>query len=276
MSRIMKRMVSIAGVAGAAFGLVVGGVAVPAFAATSPYFLVVGTEMYPAPSATNGGHGCSTGLYSTQVTAGAPAYVSAIGSNVFAGKPCVIELERSANKGKTWKVIAPKLTVPAAAVITDAKTANYYDGPGNEARACIVGPKSVLHCGHAIALAKGKGTPAGGAEPVSYSKATVVDHATTGYCGTALYTFTPVKKASSKAGADVVGLFLKTTCSMYLQESRNGGKTWTTVSATYTLPAKAAETGGYTLITFPDGPGRLARSCVRAGTSKTAFCTTAW
>ncbi len=106
--------------------------------------------------------------------------------------------------------------------------------------------------------------------------ATMVDHAVAGYCATSLFTFTPVKKATSRVTADVVGLFLRTTCSMYLQQSRNRGRTWTTVSATYTLPARLAETASYTLASVPDGPGRLARSCVKAGASRTVFCTAAW
>lgn len=277
MSLITKRVASLAVAVTAAFGLMLGGMAVPALAAGhEPYFLVVGTETYPAPTIANEGHGCSTGLYSAQVSAGAPAYVAAIGSNVYAGVNCTVELERSANKGKSWNVIAPKLIVTPATVVTDAKTANYYDGPGYEARACIVAAKGVLHCGAAISLAKGKGTPAGGAAPVTYAQATVVARPIVGYCGTALFTSTLVKKAASKAGADVVGLSLKTTCSMYLQQSKNGGKTWTTVSPTYTLPAELAEAGGYTLTTVPDGPGKLARSCVKAGSSKTVFCTPAW
>ncbi len=277
MSRSTARIVGLAVAVTAAFGLVLGGAAVPALAASSPYFVVLGTELYPAPTVANGGHGCSTGLYSTQVSAGAPAYVAAIGSNIYAGAPCVVKLERSADKGKSWTVIAPALTVPAVAeVITDAKTGNYYDGPGFEARACVaLGAKAALHCGKAVSLAKGTGKPAGGPETVAYSKETTIVPAA-GYCGTALFGTTIAKTASSRAGADVVGLSLKTTCTMYLQDSRNGGKTWSTVSASYTLPAKFAETASYTLSTVPDGPGTLARSCVRSGTSKSVSCTAPW
>jgi hypothetical protein len=260
--------------------IVLGTGSSPALAAAKqspPYYVVLDAVAYPKPTAANLGHGCSAALYSAQVAKGKPAYVSEIGSNIEAGVPCTFMLERSANKGKTWDVIAPRVTLtPVTGVIVDTKTPYYDDGPGYEARACFTySTAKTPHCGAVLRLANGSGKPPAESEKVVYGKGAEAFAPGAGFCGSALFGTTEAKKASSQAVADVIGLSLAAPCSMYVQESANNGKTWATVSPTYKLPVTGfSEIASYSA-NYSDGPSRIARACVAIGSAK-PVCTAAW
>src|SRR6202162_5956542 len=85
------------------------------------------------------------------------------------GKTCTGWLERSVNKGRTWTVVSPKIAVPSnKTVFTWAKSADYADGPGRVARACVRLGSGPLVCGAAMGLRASSARDTGAAVPVSY------------------------------------------------------------------------------------------------------------
>jgi hypothetical protein len=262
-------MVSVAAVAAAVAGLVLGG-SVPASAADTPQtYMVLGTGVANDLA-------CGALIESAQMAVSGPAFVSVYIENQHAGAPCVGWLER-APKGKPFVIISPKISVPSSkAVFTWAKSADYADGPGLRARACVRKGTGKIVCSNAMTLLKSALKDAGTAEPVGYMQRQA-HNAPVFICSGTLSSTTPAKTATSKVDAFISDFSSTFPCSGVVQESTDGGNHWHNVSATHNVPVSgnfnAIMTMGFTT-RFADGKGTLARVCITYRGKK--FCSKGW
>lgn len=263
-------MITVAATAAAAAGLVLGG-AVPALAAGQ---VAASAQGYVVFDVTNDGP-CGGLLQSAQVTAAGPADVSVYIENQQSGKTCTGWLERSVNKGKNWTVVSPKIAVPSAGVVTWAKSADYADGPGRVARACVRSGSGAIVCGAAMGLRASAARDAGTAVPVSYVRRQASTSGSV-FCTGRLSSTTAGKTAATSVHAYVGDFAASAACTGVLESSANGGKTWQVVSglaAPASHKSAAVQTAAYGP-GFPDGKGRLARVCITAAGKST--CTRGW
>lgn len=265
--RVLERFVSVPAVVLATAGLVLGG-SVPALAADTPQAYVV---FHAANDLA-----CGALLLSGQPSPAGPADVSVYIENQKAGQPCTGWLERKTTTAKTWTIVSPKIAVPSAkTVFTWAKTADYADGPGLRARACVRKGAGTIVCSAAMTLAKSKARDTGAAEPAGYMQRSVHNPVFT--CSGTLSAVAAARTASSVVDAFISNFSSTKPCSGVLQESANGGKTWHDVSAVHNVPAPddfdAIMTMGFTG-RYADGAGHLARVCITV--SKKTYCTKGW
>ena len=255
--------------AAAVAGLVLGG-SVPALAADTP-------QAYRVLNIANDGL-CGAGLESAQTAASGPAFVSVYIENQRAGQPCVGWLER-APKGKPFGRVSPKISVPSSkALITWAKSADYADGPGLRARACVRRGTGAIVCGGAVTLLKSALKDTGAAEPVGYMQRQVHNLNNPVFsCSGTLSSTAPAKTATSKVDAFISDFSSTKPCSGVVQESADGGHHWHNVSVTHHDPAAGNAAGAFTMsftTRFADGKGTLARVCITF-LNKT-YCTKGW
>jgi hypothetical protein len=262
-----RRMVSVTVGVLATAGLVISGSG-PALAVDPPQAYVV---LYAADDLA-----CGALLLSAQVSPSGPADVSVYIENQNAHKACVGWLERSSNKGKTWVIVSPKVSVPSSnTVFTWAKTGDYADGPGLRARSCVRKGTGPVVCSAAMSLSKSKQRDTGASAPVGYMQRQV--HNSSFICSGTLSSAAAAKIATSVVDAFISNFSSTKPCSGVLQESTNGGKTWHAVSATHIIPApdndNAILTMGFTA-RYADGKGHLARVCITV--AKKTSCTKGW
>ncbi len=267
--RITKRIAAIAIAVTAAGGLVLGEAA-PALADTPQAYQIASAAIGSASS-------CEILLLSAQLTASGPAYVSAVTENTGA-KTCTSWIERSANKGKTWTILA-RHAIPHSTPGAFVKTGDYYDGPGNLAKPCVKYGTGKAACGTAVTLKSSKAKDTGGGLPLSYERPEATVLTSTSQCIGGLASTTTAKRSTPRVDA-LLGNVATTVgkpgpaCAAVLQVSANGGKSWKTVSATHVLPSPAnAVLFGFTA-TYADGTGHLARVCVTAAGKR--HCSAAW
>ncbi len=265
--RVSGRFLSVPAVALATAGLVLSG-SVPALAADTPQSYVVFNSANDLA--------CGGLLLSDQVTPAGAADVSVYIENQHAGQACTGWLERKTTAAKTWAIISPKLAVPSSKkVFTWAKSADYADGPGLRARACVRKGTGTIVCSDAMTLGKSKARDTGAAEPAGYMQRAV--HNTGFTCSGTLSATAQAKTASSVVDAFISNFSSSKACSGVLQESVNGGHSWHAVSAVHSLPSlfefDAFDNMGFTA-RYHDGKGVLARVCVTV--SKKQYCTKGW
>jgi len=108
------------------------------------------------------------GLWTSQVSAGDPAYIAASAFQLGSPYPCQAMIQTSTDGGHTWTAGTP-VTLPASPVLVtfSANTAAVYDGPGYLGRACAQASNAALVCTAAVSLGPGTGTPPGPALPAS-------------------------------------------------------------------------------------------------------------
>jgi hypothetical protein len=263
----VSRLVSVLTVAAATAGLVLVG-SVPALAADTPQTYVVFNSANDLA--------CGAYLLSDQLSPSGAADVSVYIENQKAGQACIGWLERKTTKAKTWTVVSPKIAVPSSkTVFTWAKTADYADGPGLRARACVRKGTGTIVCSAAMTLFKSKAKDTGAAEPVGYWQRTVHNPPFT--CSATLSSTAQARTASSVVGAFFSNFSNILSCTGVLQESDNGGRTWHNVSATHTIPVPdnfdSILTMGFTA-RYADGKGLLARVCITV--SKKTYCSKGW
>ncbi len=270
----MKRVAGIAVTLTAAAGLTVSG-AMPALAATTPSSFIGGPQINHSK--------CEVGLLIARLSSKTPADVAAEVYSTDPGHTCTAWVERSATKGTTnWSVASAKVAVPSVSGLEGiANTGLVYDGPGYKARACVRAGSAAAACTSVVSLAKGAGTatsPAFG--PVYASSRNVAfafgdNPSDPGLCAGVLAGSTTVKKT----GTTVLGLFDSEAvhCTGWIQSSANKGKTWTTVSpvVSFTSPNPKTDVLAFTAH-YADGPGHLARLCVKDMTSKQVSCSSSW
>jgi hypothetical protein len=259
-------MVTVAATAAVTGGLVFGG-AVQALAAAVQSYVVFDV-------AADGP--CGGLLQSAQVTAQGPMGVSVYVENQGSGRACTGWLERSVNRGKSWVVVSPKIAVPSSSVVTWAKSADYGDGPGKRARACVRSGSGPTVCSDAMSLGASSARDTGAAVPVSYVRRQVSSKGSVSCTGW-LSSTTTGKTATSFVHAYVGDFSSTSPCTGMLESSVNGGKTWHVVSATLDAAAShngaAIQTAAYGL-RYPDAKGHLARVCITAKSKR--YCTRGW
>jgi hypothetical protein len=257
-------MVTVATTAAVTGGLVLGG-AVQALASTVQGYVVFDVAADDA---------CGGLLQSAQVTAGGPAAVSVYIENQRSGRACTGWLERSVNKGKNWTVVSPKVAVPTAGVVTWAKTADYADGPGRIARACVRSGSGPVVCSDSMGLRASSARDTGTAVPLSYVRRQVSSSGSV-FCTGRLSSSTTGKTAASYVRGYLGDFSSIAPCTGVLETSSNGGKTWHVVSATLAAghAGAAIQTAAYGL-RYPDGKGHLARVCITAAGKH--YCTRGW
>jgi len=190
--RVSRWMVTVATTAAMTGGLVLGG-AVQALASTVQGYIVFDV-------AADGP--CGGLLQSAQVTAGGPAAAAVYIENQQSGRACTGWLERSVNRGKSWTVVSPKIAVPSAGVITWAKSADYANGPGKVARACVRSGSGPTVCSDSMGLRASSARDTGAAVPVSYVRRQVSSQGSV-FCTGRLSSSTTGKTAASYVRAYV-------------------------------------------------------------------------
>jgi hypothetical protein len=275
--RTVKRIAALTMAAtAAAAGLAFTG-AVPAFAAASPTNFIGGPVVAHA--------GCVVGLFYTQPSASTPPEAATEVRSAGPGHTCTGFVERSRTGGAVkWTVASAKVALPSVPGLSGvANTGLVYDGPGYKARACVQAAgtaSSTVTCTSSVSLAKGSGTAISPAFAASYTRRVAVvsrsnSSAVLGLCLGFLNSSTTTKKA----GTTVRALFVSEAdpCTAWIQVRRASGKTWTRVSPVVswhspnTKTAVLAFTAAYT-----DGPGRLARMCVKDLANKQTNCSAGW
>jgi len=222
---------------------------------------------------------CIGNLISSQVSAGAPAYVAAYADDEEDFTGCALTLQRSANGGKTWHVVRSR-TIPPTKTHGDASaiTADVFDGPGYRARACVITAGMPRRCTPAITLAAGTGVPASPAQPASFTLIARGLSAGNGsaWCGASMASTTVKKQAGS--AVDAAFQVVRTACVYWIQVSANKGKTWASTGPRVVIAPPA---GNPIVQAFlgpqPDGPGLIARTCAQApDISATVICGHTW
>jgi hypothetical protein len=229
-------------------------------------------------------------LLTSQVSAGDPAYIAARAVNMGSDYACESTVETSTDGGQTW-MSGTSVTLPADPPVSPpeipsifATTSAVYDGPGYLGRACAKAPDSTLACTAAISLGPGAGTPPDPALPagtnVRDALAGVVAGKMLVECHAYLISTTSAKGPGTLAGGWYMADSLHTTtssrCEGWLETSADHGATWqASPPVTFQSPAESVT---YDFIgTTPDGPGLLARACVKAPTvSATPYCSSTW
>jgi hypothetical protein len=258
----------------AAAGLAVTG-AVPALAAASPTTFVGG----PIISHT----GCQVGLFYTRPSATTPPVVAAEVTSSAPGHTCTGFVERSPAGGTAkWSVASARVALPSVAGLDGvANTGLVYDGPGYKARACVrAAGSSTVTCTSAVSLGKGAGTATSPAFPASYirSEAIIVRGTLSkflGLCVGVLDSSTTTKKA----GATVRAMLVSNAdpCTAWIQTRPASGKTWTTVSPVLSFRSPNTKTSMLQFSApYADGPGHVARLCVKDWANKQTKCSAGW
>jgi len=181
-------------------------------------------------------------------------------------------------------VASAKVTLPAVSGLNGlANTGLVYDGPGYQARACMqaAGSKKVT-CTSAVSLAKGSGTATSPALQASYVRpvtAVLNFRGNKTFLGACVGVLASATTAAKKAGTTVLALLDSEAdpCTAWIQTTANKGKTWTTVSpvVSYRSPGVNTDVLAFTAH-YADGPGHLARLCVKDMTSKLTQCGAGW
>jgi hypothetical protein len=241
-------------------------------------------DWMPLPGAgyTTNSSSCMVGLWTSQVSAGDPAYIAANAYQLGAPYPCEAMVETSTDGGQTWTSGTP-VTLPASlpAIVTfSANTGAVYDGPGYLARACAQASNSTLACTAAISLGSGTGTPPDPTLPASVRvRGTSAGNASV-MCNASLNSTTSAKGSGTLVdGEFMAGSSFSTTsalCEGWLETSADQGATWQ-ASPPVTFQAHAKSVTYDFTGTTPDGTGLLARACAEAPTvSATPYCSWAW
>ena len=273
--RITKRFAAVTlATAAAVGGLALGG-ALPASAATNPSTFRLGPEVTHS--------GCDVVLFSARVSASTPAEVFASVDSSHPGHTCTGFVERSATSKTKWAVASARRALPSAGGLAGiANTGLVYDGPGFKARACVrPGGTTAVYCTSALSLAKGSGTATSPALFASWARKVAevfrvpAGSGKPGVCAGTLASSTTAKKA----GATVLAVLVSSTdpCTAWIQRTANGGTTWTTVSPVMPYRGPAYPSVGVAFTAhYADGPGHLARLCVKDMTSKKTNCSGGW
>jgi hypothetical protein len=273
--RITKQVATVTLATAAVLGGLALGGAVPASAATNPSTFRLGPEVTHS--------GCDIALFSARLSASTPAEVFASVDSTHPGHTCTGFVERSATGKTKWAVASAKMALPSVGGLAGiANTGLVYDGPGYKARACVQpGGTTAVYCTSALSLAKGAGTATSPRLSPSWARKVAEvfrvpsGGGTPGVCAGDLVSSTTAKKA----GATVLGLLVSSSdpCTGWIQRTANGGKTWTTVSAVVSWQGPGYPgTGAAFTAHYADGPGHLARLCVKDMTSKKTNCSGGW
>jgi hypothetical protein len=255
--------------------------ATTASAANQPAAVTAGWTAVPGSGYTTNSSSCTVGLWTSQVSAGAPAYIAAEAFQSASNYPCEAMVQLSSDGGETWTSGTP-VTLPASTTLVTffANTGAVYDGPGYLGRACAEASNSTLACTASISLGSGTGTPPDPALPAS----TDVRNASAGNssvtCSASLNSTTSAKGSGTLVDGEFrAGTAFSTTsslCEGWLETSANQGTTWQ-ASPPVTFEAPAAVVTYDFIGTYPDGTGILARACAEAPTvSATPYCSSAW
>jgi hypothetical protein len=217
---------------------------------------------------------CNVQLQTARLSAGTPAYISAVVHEQNSPNPCLAVLQRSGNGGKTWTQVGVKLIVAPAPIRFEdfAVSRATYAGPGSRARACVWTTKTPRRCTPAITVAAGKGVPASPALPDSFYRAGLGVNDCWGQVNS-----TTLRKQRGSS-ADAMFLVKRATCVGWIQVSDDKGHTWRTVypRVVFTADSDHPLVQAY-LAPHPDGPGRIARACFQEpAASKTISCTLSW
>lgn len=273
--RITKRVAVVTLATAATLGGLTLGGAVSASAATNPSTFLVGPETSHS--------GCDIALFSARLSASTPAEVFASVDSIHPGHTCTGFVERSATSKTKWVIASAKMTLPSVSGLEGlANTGLVYDGPGFKARACVrPGGTTAVYCTSALSLAKGAGTATSPALSPSYlrKQAEVLRNpsgsGTPGVCAADLVSGATAKKA----GTTVAGVLVSSgdPCTAWIQRSSNGGKSWATVSpvVSYKGP-QFPHVGAAFTAHYADGPGHLARVCVKDMANKKMNCSGGW
>jgi len=258
----------------AAAGLAFTG-AVPALAAASPTTFVGGPQISHA--------GCEVGLFYTRPSVSTPPDAAAEIDSTAPGHTCTGFVERSPASGTAkWTVASAKVALPSVRGLSGvANTGLVYDGPGYKARACVqAAGSSTVTCTSAVSLGKGSGTATSPAFPASYMRRTAFvirssSPTLTDLCAGVLNSSATTKKA----GVTVRALLVSQAdpCTAWIQTRPASGKTWTTVSPVVSWHSPNGKTALLAFsAAYADGPGHLARLCVKDGTNKQTNCSAGW
>ena len=272
LNRSMMTVVTI----GAA-GAIVAGASIPALAATTSgvrYQQVQSTTILAGSTATT----CSASVLSAAVSAGDPAYVSAMVTNT-APNACAGWLQSSVNGG-AWTDVSPQQSVPGGQGVNNPawyKTANYYAGPGTRIRACLQYQSGVTtgsQCSNPVSLAASTATPANDGTPVLYAQKHQPAGTSSGQGQCSAYVNTStVSKAATSQATMLLQEQSSVACTGWLESSTDNGSTWAQATPTYSLPL--SNTVDYAFSpAVADGTGQLVRACVQGTGAK--VCTAAW
>lgn len=224
---------------------------------------------------------CMVGLWTSQVSAGDPAYIAADAYQMGSPYPCQAMVETSTDGGQTWTSGTPVTLAAGTTVGTfSANTGAVYDGPGYLGRACAEASNSTLACTAAVSLDSGTGTPPDPTMPASTRvRATSAGNASV-TCNASLNSTTSAKGPGTLVDGEFsAGTAFSTTsslCEGWLETSSDQGTTWqASPPVTFQAPAKSV-TYDFTATTA-DGTGLLVRACTEApAVSATPYCSTAW
>jgi hypothetical protein len=272
---ILKRSMMTAAAIGAAGAIAAGG-SIPALAATTSGVRYEAVQ-YATTLGPNG-TACYAAVLSAAVSAGKPAYVSAMVENTLAFA-CTGWLQSSVNGG-AWKDVSPKQSVPGGQGLNNEawyKTANYYAGPGTRIRACIQVqvPMPGATCSGPVSLASSTAKPASDGTSVYYAHRQQSVNIINGesQCFAFLSSSTKSKASTSHVNMILGGEFLVQTCTGWLESSTNNGKTWEQATPTYSLNSFWRLDYAFSPA-VTDGTGHLVRACVQLNATKK--CTAAW
>ncbi len=275
--RVISRVGAVAVMAATAAGLMLSGTlpAVAAAAVPAPSNFLVG------PQASRSG--CEVALLSARVYATGPAAVAAEVLSKHPGHDCTGWVERSPASGATrWTVASAKVLLPSGRSLEGiANTGLVSDGPGFKARACVraltLGP---VACTSAVSVAKGSGTATSPALAATYfQRQAVVFRDGSGALAGACLGLLAGNTTSKQRGTSVLAALASegSSCTGWIQVTANSGHTWVTVSPAVSYLSKGSNTD---IIAFSahyaDGPGHLARVCVKDMTSKKQSCSRGW
>jgi hypothetical protein len=258
-----------------AAGAIVAGGTIPAPAATTSGVRYQAVQ-YASAAGPNGT--CYATVLSAAISAGKPAYVSAMVENslTFA---CTGWLQSSVNGG-AWKDVSPKQSVPGGQGLNPAngawyKTANYYAGPGTRIRACIrvQVPMPGATCSGPVSLASSTAKPASDGTSVYYAHRQ--QSVGIGYqCFAFLSSSTKSKASTTHVNLTLLGDAVVPTCTTgWLESSTNNGKTWEQATPTYSLNIVSGIEYAFSPA-VADGTGHLVRACVKGNAAKK--CSAAW
>jgi hypothetical protein len=249
----------------------------PALAATNPTTFVGGPLISHA--------GCRVGLMYTRPSASTPPGAAAEVTSSAPGHTCVGFVERSPASGTAkWTVVSSRVALPSVRGLAGvANTGLVYDGPGYKARACVqaagTAPGAVA-CTSPVSLGKGSGSATSPAFPASYLRrpAVVVRNGSSGPLGVCVGVLNS-SATTKKAGVTVRALLDSEAdpCTAWIQARPATRTTWTTVSPVVSFRSPNVKTDilAFTAA-YADGPGHLARLCVKDWTNKKINCSAGW
>jgi hypothetical protein len=229
--------------------------------------------------------GCIAFLESTQTTGSGPMYVTAMvtkGGSLT--ESCSAWIQRSTDSG-AWKQLSPKVNLPKNNGLAWAKTADYYDGPGYQARVCVRDGSGRQDCGLGIGLVNGsQAKSAGKALPVSYVRRQLtysgVANGQHFQCSGKLASTTAGKAKTAKTYVDAVFEnvgYQTPACTGWIAQSTNGGKSWRKASASHPMPLNNNTSVFAFTARYLDSKKRLARICFTVSSSPAKqHCSAAW